>query len=138
MSTEENKALLRRLVDEGLHKKNLGIMDELISPNFVNHSAPAGIPPTRDGYRQYVEMLLASFPDIYLDIEDLIAEGDKVVVRYTVRGTHRGSFMELPPSGKQFSFTGIGIQRIVDGKFVERWEQADTLGLLQQLGVIPT
>ena len=138
MSTEENKALLRRLVDEGLHKKNLGIMDELISPNFVNHSAPAGIPPTRDGYRQYVEMLLASFPDIYLDIEDLIAEGDKVVVRYTVRGTHQGSFMGLPPSGKQFSFTGIGIQRIVDGKFVERWEQADTLGLLQQLGVIPT
>ena len=138
MSAEENKALLRRLVDEGLHKKNLGIMDELISPNFVNHSAPAGIPPTRDGYRQYVEMLLASFPDIYLDIEDLIAEGDKVVVRYTVRGTHQGSFMGLPPSGKQFSFTGIGIQRIVDGKFVERWEQADTLGLLQQLGVIPT
>ena len=138
MSTEENKALLRRLVDEGLHKKNLGIMDELISPNFVNHSAPAGIPPTRDGYRQYVEMLLASFPDIYLDIEDLIAEGDKVVVRYTVRGTHRGSFMGLPPSGKQFSFTGIGIQRIVDGKFVDRWEQADTLSLLQQLGVIST
>lgn len=138
MSTEENKALLRRLVDEGLHKKNLGIMDELISPNFVNHSAPAGIPPTRDGYRQYVEILLASFPDIYLDIEDLIAEGDKVVVRYTVRGTHQGSFMGLPPSGKQFSFTGIGIQRIVDGKFVERWEQADTLSLLQQLGVIPT
>jgi steroid delta-isomerase-like uncharacterized protein len=137
MSAEENKALLRRLVDEGLHKKNLGIMDELISPSFVNHSAPAGIPPTRDGYRQYVEMLLASFPDIYLDIEDLIAEGDKVVVRYTVRGTHQGSFMGLPPSGKQFSFTGIGIQRIVDGKFVERWEQADTLGVLQQLGVIP-
>ena len=138
MSAEENKALLRRLVDEGLHKKNLGIMDELISPNFVNHSAPAGIPPTRDGYRQYVEMLLASFPDIYLDIEDLIAEGDKVVVRYTVRGTHQGSFMGLPPSGKQFSFTGIGIQRIVDGKFVDRWEQADTLSLLQQLGVIST
>ena len=138
MSTEENKALLRRLVHEGLHKKNLGIMDELISPNFVNHSAPAGIPPTRDGYRQYVEVLLASFPDIHLDIEDLISEGDKVVVRYTVRGTHQGSFMGLPPSGKQFSFTGIGIQRIVDGKFVERWEQADTLGLLQQLGVIPT
>ena len=89
MRTEENKALLRRLVEEGLHRKNLGIMDELIAPDFVNHSAPLGIPPTREGYRQYVEVLLASFPDIHLAIEDLIAEGDKVVVRYTVTGSHQ-------------------------------------------------
>jgi predicted ester cyclase len=82
-------------------------------------------------------MYLTAFPDLHLTIEDLIAEGDKVVDRQTARGTHQGTFMGIPPTGKQITVTAMNISRIVGGKIVEHWVELDTLGMLQQLGVVP-
>lgn len=89
------------------------------------------------GWQQSMSMLLAAFPDSRFSIDDMIAEDDKVVVRHTLRGTHRGDFQGIPPTGKQVSISAIGILRIVDGKIRETWLNADFLGLLQQLGVVP-
>ncbi len=83
-------------------------------------------------------MLRNAFPDITYTIEDLIAEGDKVVARWSAQGTHRGDFMGIPPTNKQVRFSEIEIIRVVDGKAVEEWEELDRLGLMTQLGVIPT
>jgi predicted ester cyclase len=121
MSTEENKALVRRW-NEAFNKQNLAAMEELYADA---------------GAIQRHTALWTAFPDLHYTVEDLIADGDKVVVRGTLRGTHQGDFMGIPPTGKQVSLTGITIDRIKDGKFVEGWANADMLGLLQQLGVIP-
>ncbi len=137
MSTEENKALTRRLIEEAFNKRNLGMIDEFASPNAVDHAAPPGTPPGPEGFKQMPGMFLNAFPDLNITIEDMIAEGDKVVGRFAFRGTHRGEFMGIAPTGKQVNVTGIEINRIVDGKFVEHWENFDELGMMQQLGVVP-
>src|SRR5205823_14624824 len=94
---------------------------------------PGGI----EGSKQFIAMYLTAFPDVHFTVEDIIAEGDKVVTRLTVRGTQQGAFMGIPATGKQTTSTGIDINRIVDGKSVEHWLEMDTLGLLQQLGAVP-
>jgi predicted ester cyclase len=91
-----------------------------------------------EAYKQFILMYITAFPDARFTIDDIIAEGDTVVVRYTARGTHQGNLMGIPPTGKQASVTTIGIFRIVNGKAVEQWINCDDLGLLQQLGVVPT
>jgi steroid delta-isomerase-like uncharacterized protein len=139
MSTEENKALVRRLYEEWNKGKLAAIaaVDELGAPDCVYHGT--GVFPDMDlaGGKQLTTAFFTAFPDAHWTIEDQIAEGDKVVTRFTARGTHRGDFMGAPPTGKQVSFTGIEIARIKDGKFVEGWFNEDHLGLMQQLGVIP-
>jgi steroid delta-isomerase-like uncharacterized protein len=95
-------------------------------------------PLDAEGHRQYSEAMIAAFPDIERSIEDLVAEGDKVVARWTARGTHTGDFQGLPPSGKVATSSGITIFRIADGRIVEEWSESDMLGLLQQLGAIPS
>ena len=135
MSTEENKALVRRGF-EAVNQKNLAVFDELLTPDIVVHTAST----TNQGleaYKQVLSMYMTAFPDLHFTIEDMIADGDTVVVRYTTRGTHQGNFMGIPPTGKQVSVTGIFIDRIVNGKAVEQWINGDDLGLLQQLGVVP-
>ncbi len=135
MSTEENKANVRRGF-EAVNQKNLAVFDELLTPDIVFHNAST----TNQGleaYKQVLSMYMTAFPDLHFTIEDMIAEGDTVVVRYTTRGTHQGNFMGIPPTGKQVSGTGIFIDRIVNGKAVEQWINGDDLGLLQQLGVVP-
>ena len=135
MSTEENKANVRRGF-EAVNQKNLAVFDELLTPDIVVHNAST----TNQGleaYKQVLSMYMTAFPDLHFTIEDMIAEGDTVVVRYTTRGTHQGNFMGIPPTGKQVSGTGIFIDRIVNGKAVEQWINGDDLGLLQQLGVVP-
>jgi len=135
MSTEENKALMRRWI-EAVNQRNLAVFDELCAPEFVYHDASKtmqGLEP----YKQFLSMYLTAGPDLHFTIEDEVAEGDKVVTRYTTRGTHLGSFMGIPPTGKHVTVTGIAITRIANGKAVEEWANADDLGLLQQLGVIP-
>ena len=133
MSTEANKALLRRYVQEVENAGNLAALDELTSDDFVDHSVPPGLPPGRDGTKQLLTMYFAAFSDLQATIDDMVAEGDKVVVRGTVRATHQGEFMGIPPSGKQMMFTGIHIFRIAEGKIAEHWLEVDMLGLLQQL-----
>ena len=139
MSEEANKALMRRMVEEILNSGNLEAADEIFAPDYVLHD-PASPEEVRgpEGFKRFVGMFHAAFPDLHLTIEDQIAEGDsKMVTRYRVSGTHRGDLMGLPPSGKRVTFVGVGVTRTSDGKFVETWEHYDALGLMQQLGVVP-
>jgi len=138
MSTEGNKALIRRgteVLNRGNVTEISTTLDELFVPDFVRHD-PAGGFRSREDYKQFLFSLLAALPGQFT-IEDLIAEGDKVVLRYAFRGTHQGQWRGLPPTGKPVTFTGIFIYRILDSKIVEGWENADALGLVQQLGLIP-
>ena len=135
MSTEVNKALARRAYD-AFNQGNLAGFYELITPDFVLHNASMTIQGL-EAYKQWLSMYLAAFPDARLTVEDMIAEGDLVVVRQTFRGTHTGELMGIPPTGKQVSATGIVITRAANGKAVEQWTNYDDLGLMQQLGMIP-
>jgi len=136
-STEANKASVRRLYDEVFNKKNRAAIDEFIDPSHVDHAAPPGTPGGLKGVKQTLTMYLTAFPDLHFTVEDIIAEGDKVVARLTVRGTQQGAFMGIPPTGKQTTSTAIDINRFAGGKSVEHWLNMDTLSLLQQLGAIP-
>jgi predicted ester cyclase len=101
MSAEENKAAVRRFAREVVNGGDFGAFEELVAPDFVAHSAPPGAPPTRETLRHLIEGFRAAFPDLETTEEDLVAEGDKVVYRGTIRGTHRGEFMGVPPTGKR-------------------------------------
>ena len=136
MSTEDNKALTRRAY-EALNQRNWAAFAELVTPDFVLHNASLTIQGL-EAYKQFLSMYYAAFPDASVTIEDLIAEGDTVVVRQTFRGTHAGDLMGIAPTGKQISGTGVQITRIANGKAVEPWFNGDDLGLLQQLGVVPS
>ncbi len=140
MSTEDNKATVRRLIEEVWNQGNLAVFDELYAPNFIFHDP--GLPQvrTREDDKRYITGALSAFPDVHLTIDDLIAEGDQVVVRFTSRGTNTGDIvvpMPRPATGKQVTMTGIAIARFANDKFVEIWHQLDWLGVLQQLGLIP-
>jgi predicted ester cyclase len=137
MSTEENKALVRRFFEEMWVKGNLSAADELLATNFVFHPPP-GVAPDLEGYKQWVSMTCAGLADRQSTVEDQTAEGDKVVTRWTYRGTHKGELMGIAPTGKQVTVTGISIDRIVGGKIVEEWNEIDNLGMMQQLGVVPS
>jgi predicted ester cyclase len=138
MSTEDNKALMRRFYEEVFNKKNLAAIDDFIDPNIVDHAAIPGMAGGLEGTKQAIGMYLMAFPDLQLTVEDQIAEGDKVVSRLSGRGTHQGVFMGIPPTGKHVTVTLIEINRIAGGKgVVEHWLEMDMLGMLQQLGVVP-
>ena len=136
MSTEENKSLIRRIYEE-MNRQNWAGIEELCAPDYVVHGTGGFPDMDLAGMKQLETAFWTAFPDAHPVLEDMIAEGDKVVSRVTVRGTHQGDFMGIPPTGKQVSWTGIGIDRIKDGKFVEGWMNEDNLGLMQQLGAIP-
>jgi predicted ester cyclase len=136
MSTEDNKALVRRLYAEVMGKGNMTEADELLSTQYVEHlPAPT---PGREGLKQLVMMVRSAFPDIHNTVEDAVAEGDRVAVRIGVRGTHQNAFLGIPPSGKAVEWGEIHIYRVVGGKIVEHWGEADQLGLVQQIGAIPS
>ena len=137
MSAQDNKALVRRFVDEVQSGGNISLIDEICSPEFVNHSAPPGVPADCEGIKIVTAMFRGAFPDSYFTVEDMIAEGDKVATRKTFHGTHEGEFMGIPPSGRSVSMGLIDVVRIDDGRVVEHWSVGDSLGLMQQLGVIP-
>jgi steroid delta-isomerase-like uncharacterized protein len=137
MSTEENKAIVRRCIEEAFNKGNTNAMDEFFAPNVVPHPLPPAVPHDRLGLKRFFTILLAAFPDYCLTIEDMVAEGDKVVIRSTISGTHKGEFMGIASTGKQVTWAGIEIWRIEGGKVVEIWGQVDQLGMMQQLGVTP-
>ena len=137
MTAEENKALVRRFVDEVQSGDNIDLIDEICSPEFVNHSAPPGLPADREGIKVVTNMFRGAFPDSYFAVEDMIAEGDKVATRKTFHGTQRGEFMGISPTGQRVSVELIDIVRIVGEKVVEHWSMGDNLGMMQQLGVIP-
>ena len=138
MSTEQNKALVRKLVEEAINQGNMSMIDEFLIPDFVEHEElPPGIPPGREAPKVLFTMLRSAFPDLKATIEHLIAEGDEVVLHMTWTGTHEGEFMGIPPTGKRISINVIDILGIAEGKFVEHWGVMDSMAMMQQLGVVP-
>lgn len=137
MSTEENKALSRRVIEEGFVKGNMAIVEQVFAANHVNHDAPPGLPGGPEGIKQFVSIYRTAFPDLQVVIDNQVAEGDKVATRWTSQGTNKGSLLGMPPTGKRATITGITIDRHAGGKIVETWNTFDQVGMMQQLGVIP-
>jgi predicted ester cyclase len=135
MGTQENKANGRRFIDEVVNRGNFAVIDELTGPNFVDHSAPPGVPATIEGQKTFLTMFRAAFPDLRYTMNDEVAEGDRVVQYVTGHGTMQGDFQGMPASGKEATWTEIHIVRFdADGKAVEHWGVVDQLGMLAQLG----
>jgi steroid delta-isomerase-like uncharacterized protein len=137
VSAQENKKIIRRLAEEPW-TGNLDVIDELVDAKYIGYD-PAAPEPLRGpaGFKEFVSTYRAAYSDAKLTVDDQIAEGDKVTTRWTGRGTHDGDLMGIAPTGKQVTVTGITISRLANGKVVEEWTQWDTLGMLQQLGVVP-
>ena len=140
MSTEENKAIARRIQEELWDQKNLAVADELLAPTYVDHvpGSPPDVPPGPARHKEIASAYFTAFPDVRVTVEFQIAEGDMVVTRWKSHATHTGSLFGMPATNKSATITGITISRIVEGKAVETWTNFDNLGMLQQLGVIPS
>jgi steroid delta-isomerase-like uncharacterized protein len=138
MAAEQNKALIVQFVEELFNRGNVGIVGEIFAPDFIEREQlPPGIPNGREGVKVLTTMLRSAFPDFKATIDDILAEGDKVVIRMTWSGTQKGEFMGVPATDKRVSFGVIDIIRITNGKLVEHWGQMDSMSLMQQLGAIP-
>ena len=137
MSLIDNKKTVRRFLEEVINLGNQRLADELLAENFVDHNPLPGLPPNREGFKQSFVIFRNTFPDMHYTIEDIIAEEDKVVIRWTATGTQRGELMGIPPTGKNISVTGMDIFRITDGNLAELWLAWDQLGMMQQLGAMP-
>jgi steroid delta-isomerase-like uncharacterized protein len=137
MSEEESKAIVRQYFgvwEEG----NLELLDELLAPDYVNHTpATPELPTGPEGVKGVVSMFRDGMPDLRVVIEDMIAEDDKVATRYTLEGTHEGALFGVPPTGQRLSIKSISVERVSHGKIIEHWRVTDELGMMQQLGVIP-
>ena len=140
MSTEANKAIVRRIFEEAFGKGNLAVLDEIIAPDQVNGGPGAlpGMPPGPEGNKMLIMAYRNAFPDIHFTIDEQVAEGNTVVTRWTAHGTHNGELAGLPATGKPATVVGMGVDRVENGKIVESWGLFDQFGMLQQLGVIPT
>lgn len=138
MGPAENKAIVKRFIEEAFNKGNLDVIDDVVAADYVNHVA--GLQNARGpaGMKQFVMTYRTAFPDYTCTIEAQIAEGETVATRWTARGTQHGPLMGTPPTGKHVTLSGIVIDRIANGRLAETWLQADALGMIQQLGVIPT
>ena len=138
MSAESNKALSRRLLEEAFNAGNIDVIDELVTTDFVNHDAALPEPMVGpDAAKASIGGYRTAFPDLRIMIEEQIADNERVATRWSAKGTHQGELMGMGPTGKQATVTGITIDRIVDGRIAESWTNWDTLGMLQQLGVVP-
>ena len=138
MSLEEKKAIVRQLIEEGINQNDLSVGDALVAADFIEHEElPPNVPTGVDGVKALFTMLHNAFPDFNATINDLIAEGEKVVVYMTWTGTQQGEWMGLPPSGNQISFDVIDIFRVADGKIQEHWGVSDNMTMMQQLGALP-
>jgi steroid delta-isomerase-like uncharacterized protein len=137
MSAKENKEIVRRfwgVWEEG----NIGLVDELVGPDYVNHNpGMPNQPEGPEGIKVVVSMFRAGMPDLRVVIEDVIAEGDKVMMRYRIEGTHEGELFGVPPTGRRVSIESITVERVSGGKIREHWRVTDTLDMMQQLGAIP-
>jgi steroid delta-isomerase-like uncharacterized protein len=140
MSTEDNKVLVRQFYEKAWNQKDLAFVDENSASDYVDHTpgTPPGLPPGREGLKVLMSAYFTTFPDMHITVEDLIADGDKVVARWTCTGTFKEEMMGMAPTGKSATFTGISIDRIVNGKVVEGWTNFDMLGMLQQIGIAPS
>lgn len=134
---EENKALVRRFSNEFKNKANHGIVDEVMSPDFQHHFKDPRLPKGREGMKMLGKSVVIAFPDVHADIQELIAEGDRVVERTNARGTHKGDFNGIPATGRPVNWSELHVYRIEKGRIAELWSEIDFLGMLTQLGAIP-
>jgi steroid delta-isomerase-like uncharacterized protein len=137
MSAEQNKSIVRRWVEEGWNKRNLALIDQLFAPNFYQHETGPEMVNSSEALKVFVSGYLSAFPDLQFTIEDLIAEGDKVVWRFKATGTNTGPFLGGPSTGKSVTVTGTVTFRLENSRMAEAWLNLDVLGLLQQVGIIP-
>jgi steroid delta-isomerase-like uncharacterized protein len=133
----DTKALVRRLFEEVWNQGNLAAIDELFAPSYIRYDPAAPEAKGLAGFKQLVVMLRTAFPDLHFTLEEVIAEDDKVMTRALLRGTHRGEYLGIAPTGKPVAVMGMVVLRVTQGKFQEGWLMMDNLGLLQQLGVVP-
>lgn len=137
MSVEENKAVIRRAYEELWNQRSVEVVDELVAEDFLNHAAPPDRQRGRQGLKDVVRMFEGAFPDFRYEVEDVIAEGEKVAVRDIFRGTHEGDFMGIPATGNRVTMEAIHIYRLSGGRLAEHWVARDDLGMMRQLGAIP-
>lgn len=137
-TAQRNKAVVRRFVD-AWNEADLAVIDEIVAPDAEHHDPmdPPDLRPGPAGEKQLIEIYQSAFPDATLEIEDMLAEGDRVATRWTAAGTHEGEFMGVEPTGNEVEIEGFEINRLEDGQIVESWVLFDALGLLQQIGVVP-
>ena len=132
-----NKEVVSRFIEEFKNKANHGIVDELMSPDFAHHLTDPRLPEGREGIKLLGQSIVAGFPDVHASVQELLADGDKVIERTQTTATHTGEFNGIPATGRQVGWTEIHIYRLENGKIAEQWTEIDLLGLLVQLGAIP-
>lgn len=136
--SEENKAVVRRFVEEVMNAGNLDAADELVAPDHVNHDPTAPeVPPGPEGVKQLIGMYRAAFPDIHFHTGEMISEGDTVAHRWTFTGTHEGAMMGVEPTGRRVEVMGVEMNRVEGGKITASHTVSDAMGLMQQLGLTP-
>lgn len=136
MNVEENKALAKRIIDEFINKNNAAVANELFADDFVNHNPQFGVSSDREGLKQMISMLHQGFPDVHLTIEDMIAENDKVVLRFRTKGRNTGEMLGIQPTNKNMDTCQISIIRFQEGRVKERWNITDQLEVMRQLGLM--
>ena len=135
--SDANKAVLRRWFEEAFNKGDIDLLDELAAPDYVWHGPGGRETRGREALKEFWRMYLGAFPGMQLSIEDQVAEGDRVVTRFTMRGTHAGAIEGIAPTGKEVTVPGIVVHRFEGGQVVEEWESFDELAMMQQIGAIP-
>ncbi|MFQ5426311.1 MAG: ester cyclase [Gaiellales bacterium] len=131
------RAVAHQMYDEVISGGNLDLIDEIVHEDFVEHEEMPGVPTDKEAPRVFVSLMRAGFPDLRATIEDIVQEGETIVVRARMSGTHDGEFMGIPPTGRSVDFAAFDMVRFSDGKAIEHWGLTDTLAMMQQLGVIP-
>jgi predicted ester cyclase len=137
MSEAENKTIARRFNEEVWGRGDQAVLEELLDPDFVDHDALPGQAPGREGHKQILIAFHSAFPDLNVTTEEILAEGEKVVSRWTARGTHQGELLGIAPTGNGVTIKGIDVLRVAESRIVERWAQFNSLEMMQQLGVVP-
>lgn len=132
----ENVAVVNRYLEEVWNQGNLNVVDELFTEDYTRDN-PAGLPPNSEGFKQMAGMIHAAFPDLTLTVDETLTQGDKVVQRWSGRGTHDGELFGVPPTGNEVSYAGISIYRLEDGKIARDWTIVDMMGIMQQIGAVP-
>jgi predicted ester cyclase len=135
MSTETNKAIVRRYIEQVFNEGRTDLLEEFLAEEFDSHT---NLPPGPEGVKTFYAVSISAFPDQQTTIDDVFAEGNEVVVRATFKATHLGELFGIPPTARPVTMSWISIYRLANGKIVEHWYQEDKMGLMQQLGVIPT
>lgn len=138
MTSEQNKAVVRRLFEEVVNGRKLAVIDDIIAEDIVVHTPVPGVEPGIESFRQFLNVFLTGFPQQEAELHAVIGEGDRVAVHHTHHVVHTGEFMGIPPTGKEMHVPGIEIFRVRDGKIAEFWHMDDFLSLMRQLGVVPS